>query len=137
MKVLINSLMAMAILMAIVGTLGLMSTMSMNVMERTREIGVMRAIGATPRKIKALIVYEGFVIGAISIICAFVFSLILSTYLGRFIGELSFRTPLTLTVSGIALAIWVAIVLVGSYIASVLPASRANKITTREALAYE
>ena len=50
MKVLVNSLMAMAILMALVGTLGLMSTMSMNILERTREIGVMRAIGATPQK---------------------------------------------------------------------------------------
>jgi putative ABC transport system permease protein len=137
MKVLVNSLMAMAILMALVGTLGLMSTMSMNILERTREIGVMRAIGATPTKIKNLIVWEGFFIGAMSIFLAFVLSLILSTYLGRLIGNLSFRTPLTLTVSTLALGIWFFIIVVGSYIATLYPARRANKITTREALAYE
>ncbi|MFM9840349.1 MAG: ABC transporter permease [Cyclobacteriaceae bacterium] len=137
MKVLVNSLMAMAILMAFVGTLGLMSTMSMNILERTREIGVMRAIGATPTKIKNLIVWEGFFIGAMSIFLAVVLSLILSTYLGRLIGNLSFRTPLTLTISTLALGIWVFIIVAGSYIATLYPARRANKITTREALAYE
>ncbi|MBY0434607.1 MAG: FtsX-like permease family protein [Cyclobacteriaceae bacterium] len=137
MKVLVNSLLAMAILMAFVGTLGLMSTMSMNILERTREIGVMRAIGATPTKIKNLIVWEGFFIGAMSIFLAVALSLILSTYLGRLIGNLSFRTPLTLTVSLLALGIWVLIIIVGSYVATLYPARRANKITTREALTYE
>jgi putative ABC transport system permease protein len=137
MKVLVNSLMGMAILMALVGTLGLMSTMSMNILERTREIGVMRAIGATPTKIKNLIMWEGFFIGAMSFFLAIALSLILSTYLGRLIGNLSFRTPLTLTVSTLALGVWVLIIVVGSYIATLYPARRANKITTREALAYE
>ncbi|MFZ6012534.1 MAG: ABC transporter permease [Bacteroidota bacterium] len=137
MKVLVNSLMAMAILMAFVGTLGLTSTISMNVLERTREIGVMRAIGATPAKIRRLIAGEGLTIGAISIIVSVVLSLVLSAYLGRLIGNMSFRTPLALTVSLIGLVSWVAIILFGSYIATVLPARRANKITTREALAYE
>lgn len=137
MKVLVNSLLAMAILMAFVGTLGLMSTMSMNILERTREIGVMRAIGATPSKIKNVIAWEGFFIGTMSILLAFALSLILSTYMGRLIGNLSFRTPLTLTISNLGLGVWVFIIVVGSYVATLFPARRANKITTREALAYE
>jgi putative ABC transport system permease protein len=137
MKVLVNSLMAMAILMALVGTLGLMSTMSMNILERTREIGVMRAIGATPKKIRNLVVWEGLFIGSLSIFIAIVLSLFLSTYIGRLIGNMAFRTPLSLTVSILALGIWVLIIVVGSYVATLYPARRANKITTREALAYE
>jgi len=137
MRILINSLMAMAILMALVGTLGLLSTMSMNVMERTREIGVMRAIGATPNRIRNLIVWEGLTIGAFSILLAFVLSLLLSTYLGRFIGNMAFRTPLSLTVSPVALGVWVILIVVGSYLATLFPARRANRLTTREALAYE
>jgi putative ABC transport system permease protein len=137
MKVLVNSLMAMAILMAIVGTLGLTSTISMNIMERTREIGVMRAIGGTPRKIKSIVVWEGIIIGAISIVIAFIFSLVLSTFMGRFIGNMAFKTPLSLSISVMALAGWIGIILLGSYAATFFPARRAGRITTREALAYE
>jgi putative ABC transport system permease protein len=137
MKVLVNSLLAMAILMAVVGTLGLTSTISMNVLERTREIGVMRAIGATPKKIKGLIVSEGLIIGCLSIILAFAMSIALSYFMGEFIGSISFRTPLTLTISLSAILIWILIVTVGSYLATILPAKRANIVTTREALAYE
>ena len=137
MRILVNSLLAMALLMALVGTLGLLSTMSMNVMERTREIGIMRAIGATPKKIRNLIMWEGLVIGTFSIVLAFILSLFLSTYMGRLIGTMSFRTPLTLTISFHACVIWVAIVIIGSCIATLFPARKANRITTREALAYE
>jgi putative ABC transport system permease protein len=137
MKVLVNSLMAMAILMAIVGTLGLTSTMSMNIMERTREIGVMRAIGGTPQKIKSIVVWEGIIIGVISIAMAFLLSLILSTYMGRFIGSMAFKTPLSLSISIMAFGAWVVIILLGSYAATFFPARRASRITTREALAYE
>jgi putative ABC transport system permease protein len=137
MKVLVNSLMAMAILMAIVGTLGLASTISMNVMERTREIGVMRAIGATPEKIKNLIVWEGLTIGAMSIAVALSLAILLSIFMGRFIGNMAFRTPLSLTLSLLALVTWIIIIAVGSWLATRYPARRASKITTREALSYE
>ncbi|MBI3218483.1 MAG: ABC transporter permease [Bacteroidetes bacterium] len=137
MKVLVNSLLAMAVLMALVGTLGLMSTMSMNILERTREIGMMRAIGATPATINKLIIMEGMFIGTFSLIIAFALSLALSSYMGNKIGHLAFRTPLSLTISFAGMGIWIAIILVGSYIATWYPAKRANRITTREALAYE
>ncbi|MDX2048472.1 MAG: ABC transporter permease [Chitinophagaceae bacterium] len=137
MKVLVNALLSMAVLMGIVGILGLMSTMSISVMERTREIGIMRAMGATPGKIGKLVTWEGFIIGIISIFIAFLLSLLPSFYIGQFIGNMSFRTPLSLTFSITAAIIWIFIIVVGSYIASAFPARRANKITTREALAYE
>lgn len=137
MKVLVNSLMAMALLMAVVGTLGLTSTMSMSIMERIREIGVMRAIGGTPAKIRSIVVYEGFLIGTISIVIAFVLALILSLWMGRFIGNMAFRTPLSLTISVIAFVSWILIILVGSFAAAYFPARRASRLTTREALAYE
>jgi putative ABC transport system permease protein len=137
MKVLVNSLLAMGILMALVGLLGLMSITGMNVMERTREIGVMRAIGATPATIRKLIVWEGLSIGLISILLSFAMALGLSFYMGRFLGAMAFRMTLSLTVSWTALLIWLAIIVLGCYVATLLPARRANKITTREALAYE
>src|SRR6185437_16804024 len=49
-----------------VGGLGLMTTMSLNVLERRREMGVMRALGATPRIVWLMIVAEAVVIGVLS-----------------------------------------------------------------------
>lgn len=137
MKVLVNSLLTMAVLMAIVGTLALVSTMSMNVMERTREIGVMRAIGATPRRIRLLITWEGMIIGVMSILFAVVLAIVFSTFMGRFIGFMAFKTPLSLIFSKLAFGVWVTIILAGSYLATLYPSRRADKLTTREALSYE
>jgi putative ABC transport system permease protein len=137
MRVLVNSLLTMAILMAVVGSFGLMSAISMNVLERTREIGVMRAIGATPRHIRRLIVWEGLTIGVISIVVAFLLSLALSYFMGQFIGHISFRTPLTLTISSKGIILWIILILIGGYISSAFPARRVNSISTREALTYE
>lgn len=137
MRILVNCLLSMALLMALVGLLGLLSTMSLNVLERTREIGIMRAIGATPATIRTLIVWEGLLMGLLSIVPAFALSLGLSYGLGKFIGNMAFRLPLPLTISVAGLGIWLTIVVVGSLLATALPTRRADQLTTREALAYE
>jgi putative ABC transport system permease protein len=137
MKVLINSLMTIAILMAVVGIIGLMSTMSINTLERTREIGVMRAIGATPARIKKLIVGEGLIVGSLSVSIALALSLVLSSHIGELIGNMAFRTPLSLAISGVAVVTWIALILFGSYVATLYPARKAIGITTRDALSYE
>jgi putative ABC transport system permease protein len=82
-------------------------------------------------------VWEGLTIGILSIVVAFVLSIALSYFMGQFIGNISFRTPLSLTFSMTATIIWTVMILVGSYLAAIFPARRANQVTTREALAYE
>src|SRR5262249_58113873 len=57
--VIVNFLMIMAVLLAVVGGLGLMGTMSINVLERTREIGVLRAIGASNGAVLRIVIVEG------------------------------------------------------------------------------
>ena len=64
--VIIIFLLAMAVLLGVVGGLGLMGTMSINVLERTREIGVMRAIGASNSSVLRIVLAEGLIIGLIS-----------------------------------------------------------------------
>jgi putative ABC transport system permease protein len=137
MAVLVSALLAMAILMGLVGVFGLMSTMSMNIYERTRELGVMKAIGAVPKTINKLVVAEGLIIGIMSLFFAFLLSLVLSYFIGNLIGNMSFKTSLPLVVSLKAVIIWIVVILIGSVIATLYPAKRANKITTREALTYE
>jgi putative ABC transport system permease protein len=66
LDILVIFLLIMAILTAIVGAMGLTGTMGMNVLERTREIGIMRAIGAADREVMRMVIVEGVVIGGIS-----------------------------------------------------------------------
>ena len=136
MAVLVGALLAMALLMAVVGTCGLMSTMSMNLIERTRELGVMRAIGATPAAVRRLVVFEGLISAAFSLVFAFALSVPLSAYLGRLIGTMAFRTPLPLVLAPAAFLAWTGLIMAGAIVASAYPAMRANKLTVRDALAY-
>ena len=63
LDVLVTFLLIMAVLTAIVGSMGLTGTMSMNVLERTREIGIMRAIGADDRAVMRTVIAEGVFVG--------------------------------------------------------------------------
>jgi putative ABC transport system permease protein len=137
LSVLTAFLMIMAILTALVGSIGLMGTMSMNVMDRTREIGVMRAIGASDRAVMSQVIVEGVLIGMISWVLGTLLALPISQMLSDTIHLAIFdaRSEFTFTPQG-PLA-WLALVLLLSVLASVIPARSAARLTIREALAYE
>lgn len=135
-SVLVNTLIATAVLLGLIGVLGLASTMSMNVIERTRELGVMRAIGATPETVMRIILSEGVFVGALSWVFAVITSVPLSLLVGRIVGMLSFKVPLALAMSPVAMLLWFVVVLVISAAACAYPALRASRLTVREALAY-
>jgi putative ABC transport system permease protein len=63
---LVGIMLAMAVMAAVVGGLGLASTMSINVVERGREIGVMRATGATSLAVAGIFICEGVLVGVLS-----------------------------------------------------------------------
>lgn len=136
-NILVNTLMVMAVLIAVVGGLGLMGTMSMNVLERTREIGVMRSIGASNRAILSLVVVEGMIIGILSWLFGSLLSLPISKVLGELIGYAFVNSPLEFVFSLQGLVIWLVIVVVISALASLLPAMNAARLTVRDVLAYE
>lgn len=135
-SVLVNTLIATAVLLGLIGVLGLASAMSMNVIERTRELGVMRAIGAAPGDIMRIIISEGMLIGGLSWGFALMISVPLSLLVGRIVGMLSFKVPLGLTISPLATLLWLVVVLAISAAACAWPAFRASRLTVREALAY-
>ncbi len=135
--VLVFALVFMAGLMGAVGLLGLASTMSANVVERTREIGVMRSIGGTPGAIQRLLIAEAVFIGILSLAVAAVITFPLSSAVGRFLGDMAFKTPLPPAVSLPGALLWVGIATLGSALSSALPAWRASRLTVRETLSYE
>ena len=120
-----------------VGGLGLMTTMSLNVLERRREMGVMRALGATPRIVWLMIVAEGVVIGLLSWTIAALLAWPISKAVGDFFVKVMFHSRLDFTFEPLGLMIWLLVSIGLSAVASFLPAWRASRVTVREALAYE
>ncbi|MEI7771220.1 MAG: FtsX-like permease family protein [Chloroflexales bacterium] len=136
-RMIVSLLMMMATQIAVVGGVGLAGTMSMNIVERTREIGVLRAIGASDQDIQWIIVAEGLLIGLLSWALATLAALPISWALGAGIGWAFLKNPLPQAYSLGSAAIWLGLVLALAAIASLLPAWSAARLTVREVLAYE
>ncbi len=125
-----------ASVMGVVGLIGLGSMMSTNVIERTREFGVMSAIGAPASTVRSLVISEGVFIALASCVVAVVPTLILTVLMDAGLGNLFFSAPLPFRVSISAIVIWVVVVVLGAVLATWAPASSASRLTVREALAY-
>jgi putative ABC transport system permease protein len=130
-------LLVMAVLLALVGGLGLMGTMSINVLERTREIGVLRAIGASNRGVAQVFIREGIAIGLLSWMLGAVLAIPMSRALNAAAGGAMMGMPLSYSYSMLGLWTWLVAVVLLSALASYLPARNATRLTVREVLAYE
>jgi putative ABC transport system permease protein len=123
-----------AVLMAIVGGIGLLTIMSISVFERQREIGVMRSVGASSLKILEQFLLEGFVIGLCAWGAGVPLSYALSQYLVDavpFSGVLVFKYTLLAPVCGLAGIL----ILTGA--ATLYPALAAARKTVAEILHYQ
>lgn len=129
-------LLLMAALVAAVGGLALASTMGINVMERAREFGIMRAIGACSDDVLQIVVVEGIVIGVLSWLAAIVISRPLSVIIGNFAGHIFIRTDLEHVFSPIAVAVWLVLVIFIGTFASAYPAWRETRLPVQQVLAY-
>lgn len=136
-EVLVIFLSSMALLLGVVGGLGLTGTMSINVVERAREIGVIRAVGASDGAVLRLFLAEGVLIGLISWGIGALLAVPISKTLSDALGMVFLSRPLSYAVSPEGVVLWLGIVLVLAAFASLLPAWRASRIAVREVLAYE
>jgi len=135
--VILAFLMLMAVLVAAVGGLALASVVSINVMERSREIGIMRAIGASTGAVLQVIMAEGLVIGLLSWVVAVALARPLSVAVGNFAGWLFVRSDLVHVFSTVAMWGWLALIVIISLAASFYPAWTAARLTVHEVVAYE
>ena len=136
-NVLVYFMLGMAVMIAIVGGLGLMGTMSINVLERTREIGVMRAIGASNADIQGIVIVEGMVIGLISWAISILFAIPITGVLCFGVGMAILTAPMPAVYGVTGIIAWLIFTVVLATIASSLPARRASRLTVRDTLAYE
>lgn len=137
LNIIVVFLLIMAVLLAVVGGLGLMGVMSINVLERTREVGVIRAIGASNRSVLQIIIVEGIVIGLLSWLIGALLALPLGQLLASQVGQLFLGTPASYVFSGRGALLWLLIVVALSALASFLPAWNASRVTVRDTLAYQ
>ena len=120
-----------------VGALALASLSSINVSERRREIGIMRAVGATGYTIQRLVLAEALTVGAVSWVLSMLIAQPLSVLLGNTAGQLFIRSDLENVFSWRGGLIWLAAVLVISLVAAYYPARKASQLPVSTVLAYE
>ncbi len=129
-------LMALSVIVAVVVGIALMGALSISVVERTKEIGVLRAIGARSRTIVGIFLMEGVLQGLLSCLVAIPASFFAGQPLAKTLGQVMFGASLDYAYNWTAVAIWIGIMLVISALASILPARSATQISVRESLAY-
>lgn len=137
LNILTGFLLIMASMIAVVGSIGLTGTLSMNVLERTREIGVMRSIGANNRTLRNLVMVEGVLIGIISWFLGTLLAFPISILLSNAINYSLFGATVAFTFTPNGIFVWLVVVMILSVLASVLPARNSARLTIREVLAYE
>lgn len=131
-----NLLAGMAVVIAIVGGVSLSGVLSLNVLERRREIGVMRAIGASSLQIFRLFVGEGLLLGWLSWLIALPLSIPAGSLLTYGLSSIM-GGELTYKYSPVGMLYWLGIITVLAIIASILPARGATRVSVRESLAYQ
>lgn len=134
--IILGSITMATLLVVAVATLGLTSTLALSVLQRTREIGVLGAIGATPRTIAFHVWCESMLIGGLSWLLANLLALPITWALESTCGRIFFKAPLDFSVSPIASWGWLVLVVVLATLASLQPALRAARLPVKEALAH-
>jgi putative ABC transport system permease protein len=128
---LLNLLYVLLSLSIIVSLFGIVNTLVLTVFERTRELGMLRAVGMTRRQVRRMIRHESVITALIGAALGIPLGIVLALMVGQAIEYRAFTVP----VGTIVVFVIVAILL--GLIAAVFPARRAGKLNVLEALQYE
>jgi putative ABC transport system permease protein len=126
----------MAIVIGAVGSIALSGALALSVLERRREIGVMRAIGASSGSIFRLFIGEGLILGWLSWLLALPLTVPAGKVMVQSLGA-AFGIDLLYKFQPTGAVMWLVIITILSIIASWLPARGATKISVRESLSYQ
>jgi len=130
-KSLLNVLYVLLALSVLVSLFGIVNTLVLTVFERTRELGMLRAIGLTRRQVKRMIRHESVITALIGAVIGILLGLGLALLLAARLDEVSFAVP-----TGQLIIFAVVSVVVGIF-AAIWPARRAARLNPLEALQYE
>jgi ABC-type lipoprotein release transport system permease subunit len=127
----LNILYVLLALSVLVSLFGIVNTLVLTVFERTREIGMLRAIGMTRRQIRRMIRHESVITALIGAIIGIVLGVVLALLLISRLEFVDFAFPTTQIVVFVIAAVLVGIV------AAIFPARRAAKLDPLRAISYE
>ena len=127
----LNILYVLLALSIVVSLFGIVNTLVLTVFERTREIGMLRAIGMTRRQVRRMIRHESVITSLIGAAIGIVLGIVLAALLIARVDFIEFTFPTTQVI-----VFAVAAILVG-VLAAIFPARRAARLNPLEALHYE
>ena len=131
LSAILNILYVLLALSIVVSLFGIVNTLVLTVFERTREIGMLRAIGMTRRQVRRMIRHESVITSLIGAAIGIVLGILLAALLIARVDFIEFSFPTTQVI-----VFAVAAILVG-VLAAIFPARRAAKLNPLEALHYE
>jgi putative ABC transport system permease protein len=137
MALVVGPLLVVGAMLALVAVIGVAGVMTLGVMEQTREIGVLRTLGASSRAVKLLLLRQGLVIAAVGGVLGVLASLPVAWLLGRAVSSNLVMTALPAAFSWLGVAIWVLVALLIGALGATRPARVASRLTIRDTLAYE
>lgn len=130
-------LLVVAVVMTLVAVVGVAGTMTLSVVEQTREIGVLRTLGASSRAVKRLLVLQGLAIAAVGSVVGVALSIPIALLLRTAIEDSLVTAAVPGAFSGLGVAIWIPVALVIGALGATRPARVAARLTIRDTLAYE
>jgi len=134
-------LVAIASIALVVASIGIMNTMLTSVMERTREIGIMKAIGATNKDIMSIFIIEGMLVSSIGGILGIILGVFgsqgLTFILNNFMMMGGTSAGLAPVITLVSVVLAVAVSLIVGVLSSLYPAWKAARMSPIEAVRYE
>ncbi len=127
----LNILYVLLALSVVVSLVGIVNTLVLTVFERTRELGMLRAIGMTRRQVRRMIRHESVITALIGGVLGIGLGLVLGALLVARVEFIEFTLPVT------SLVVFAIAAIVVGIVAAIFPARRASRLNVLEALQYE
>jgi putative ABC transport system permease protein len=123
------------VIIALVGAIGLFNALAMSVLERRREIGILRSMGATSRKVAQVFWTEGVSLGVVAWLVAIVLGIPLAYGFVALLGQLLFTVPFSF--NPMSLVLMLIFIVVVATLASIGPVWGASRVKIAQTLRYE
>ena len=120
-------------LAVIVSLFGIVNTLALSIYERTRELGLLRAVGISRRQVRRIVRYESVITALIGAVLGSVLGVVFAIVVSRPLADEGF----TLSIPVGTLIVLLVLAVIAGIVAAIGPARRASRLDVLEALAYE